>query len=103
LNSYVAGNRGEEIAGLLYERDIKNVLLHCEKHMDPFTITKELDIDQYSALICMGGDGSFNQMINGMLARSDKKRLPVGLIPAGLSNDFARSIGLSPESTDKAI
>jgi len=71
--------------------------------MDPFTITFELDFDQYSALIAVGGDGTFNQMINGMLARSDKKRLPVGLIPTGQSNDFARSIGLSPEETAAAI
>lgn len=42
-------------------------------------------------------------MINGMLARPDKKRLPVGLIPTGQSNDFARSVGLSATETIAAI
>ena len=51
----------------------------------------------------MGGDGTFNQMINGMLARADKKRLPVGLIPTGQANDFARSVGLSVDAIEAAI
>ena len=51
----------------------------------------------------MGGDGTFNQMVNGMLARSDKKTIPVGLIPTGQSNDMARSLGLAVEGTLHAL
>ena len=68
----------------------------CEENLDPYRKAIELDIDQFSAIIAVGGDGTFNQMVNGMLARPDKKRLPVGLIPTGTSNDLARSIGLQP-------
>ena len=68
----------------------------CEENLDPYRKAFELDIDQFSAMIAVGGDGTFNQMVNGMLARPDKKRLPVGLIPTGTSNDLARSIGLQP-------
>ena len=75
----------------------------CEQNLDPFRIVSELEIDNYCALVAVGGDGTFNQMINGMLARPDKKRLPVGLVPTGQSNDFARSIGLSAEGTVAAI
>jgi len=60
-------------------------------------------MDNFSALIAVGGDGTFNQMVNGMLARPDKKRLPVGLIPTGKSNDMARSIGLQAGAIDLAI
>ena len=42
-------------------------------------------------------------MVNGMLARPDKKRIPVGLIPTGTSNDMARSLGLQPNAVDLAI
>lgn len=62
-----------------------------------------LDIDNYSALIAVGGDGTFNQMVNGMIARGDKKKLPVGLIPTGQSNDVARSLGFSAEMLITAI
>jgi len=42
-------------------------------------------------------------MVNGMLARPDGVRKPVGLIPTGQSNDMARSLGLSPERIASAI
>jgi len=42
-------------------------------------------------------------MVNGMLARPDKKRLPVGLIPTGTSNDMARSLGLQAGGLELAI
>ena len=71
FNPYVSGNRHEEIRGLLYERNIKNEILQCEQQLDPFRIAKELEIDNYCALVAVGGDGTFNQMINGMLARAD--------------------------------
>ena len=38
-----------------------------------------------------------------MLARSDQKRLPIGLVPTGMSNDFARSFCLTKEMTEKAV
>ena len=75
----------------------------CEENLDPYRKALGLDIDKYSALIAVGGDGTLNQMINGMLARPDKKRLPVGLIPTGQSNDYARSLGLTSEMTLAAI
>ena len=42
-------------------------------------------------------------MVNGMLARPDGVRKPVGLIPTGQSNDMARSLGLSTERIANAI
>ena len=42
-------------------------------------------------------------MVNGMLARPDKKRIPVGLIPTGQCNDIARSFGIYKENIEAAI
>jgi len=75
----------------------------CEENLDPYRKVFELDMDTFSALIAVGGDGTFNQVVNGMLARPDKKRLPVGLIPTGQSNDMARSLGLPSGSIDLAL
>jgi diacylglycerol kinase family enzyme len=36
-----------------------------------FIITFE--IEKYSALILVGGDGTFHESVNGLLKRSDKK------------------------------
>lgn len=42
------------------------------------------------ALIAVGGDGTFYEVLNGM----DTKKIPLGLIPAGTGNDFARTLGI---------
>ncbi len=44
-------------------------------------------------IICIGGDGTFNQTISGMINSGITAKL--GYIPGGSTNDFAASIGLS--------
>jgi diacylglycerol kinase (ATP) len=45
-------------------------------------------------IVVLGGDGTVNEVINGILT-SEYQRLPkLGIIPAGSSNDFARSLGI---------
>ena len=41
-----------------------------------------------------GGDGTYHEVVNGMLARSDGKRLPLGLIPNGSGNTVCFSLGI---------
>lgn len=47
------------------------------------------------AVVCCGGDGTFNETITGVL-RSGRD-LPIGYIPAGSTNDFAASLKLSTD------
>ncbi len=44
-------------------------------------------------IVCCGGDGTFNEAIAGLI--SCHGTTPVGYIPAGSTNDFAASLGLS--------
>lgn len=44
-------------------------------------------LDKFTDLIVVGGDGTFHNVINSLPKNSD---LPIGLIPAGTGNDFAR-------------
>lgn len=43
-------------------------------------------------IVCIGGDGTLNAVINGMLGAG--VRLPITYIPAGTTNDFARTLRL---------
>ena len=44
-------------------------------------------------IICMGGDGTLNEVITGILSNS--LDLPIGYIPAGTANDVANSLEIS--------
>ncbi|MBE7041940.1 MAG: diacylglycerol kinase family lipid kinase [Ruminococcaceae bacterium] len=47
----------------------------------------------FDLVICCGGDGTLNETITGMMEA--KVKLPLGYIPAGSTNDFANSMGIS--------
>ena len=48
------------------------------------------DIDEFSMIVAAGGDGTLNEVANGLAAA--KKKIPLGYIPAGSTNDFAASL-----------
>lgn len=49
--------------------------------------------DKYELVACLGGDGTLNEVISGVL--SAKSSTPIGYIPTGTTNDFARSMKIS--------
>jgi len=51
-------------------------------------------------IVAAGGDGTLNEVVNGIGATKSDVRL--GLIPLGTGNDFARTLGL-PTDLDEAI
>ena len=48
---------------------------------------KHFDISNYSAVVAVGGDGTIHEVINGIMRREDKKKIPIALIPNGSGND----------------
>ncbi len=52
----------------------------------------EAEAGRYDLVVCSGGDGTLDETVTGMM-RSDK-RVPLGYIPAGSTNDFAASLGI---------
>jgi len=58
-------------------------------------IVKNLKIEEYSAIIACGGDGTIHEVINGLLHRDDGKKLPIGFLPNGSGNDMCAAIELN--------
>ncbi|MBC1936600.1 diacylglycerol kinase family lipid kinase [Listeria grandensis] len=56
--------------------------------------------DGYEAIIAMGGDGTLNEVINGIAEQPHRPAF--GFIPLGTVNDLARSLGI-PLRPDRAI
>lgn len=51
-------------------------------------------------VVCCGGDGTFNEVAAGLMASAAD--VPLGYIPAGSTNDFANSLGLSLDCAQAA-
>ncbi len=53
------------------------------------------DSGMYDVLVCSGGDGTLNEVIQGCMA--SETQCPIGYIPFGSTNDFARGLGIPKE------
>ncbi len=60
----------------------------------------ELRSREADTVVCCGGDGTFNETVAGMLQAGSTAS--VGYIPAGSTNDFASSLGLSLDNIQAA-
>src|SRR6478752_8031391 len=63
-------------------------------------LAKEAAESGYDLVIGYGGDGTLNQVVNGVMA-AKRRRSIVGLIPGGTANVWAHEIGL-PDDPVKA-
>jgi sphingosine kinase len=65
-----------------------------EKHAYDYTL--EMNIKHYDGIVCCSGDGIVHEVINAIFHREDKdefiKTIPIGVIPGGTSNGFAKSL-----------
>lgn len=58
---------------------------------DATEIVKKMG-NEHDVILCCGGDGTLNETINGVLQLP--KRVPVGYIPSGSTNDLATTLGI---------
>lgn len=74
-----------------------------QKYHDALEKTRTYTGD-YDLVVCSGGDGTLDEVVSGMQTR--EKRVPIGYIPTGTTNDFASSLHISRnilEAADTAV
>ncbi len=55
---------------------------------------------EFERVVCAGGDGTLNETIAGVLQSGAE--IPIGYIPAGTTNDYASTLGLSSDPVQAA-
>lgn len=88
----------------LFKRTLPDVLIKLEKAGfetsayatekigDATTEAKRCLTQDYDVLIAAGGDGTLNEVINGIAEHSNRPK--IGIIPMGTVNDFGRALHL---------
>ena len=67
--------------------------------LEAIEIAREATQEGYDIVVSVGGDGTNNEALNGILSLKDKiTNLPaLGFIPQGTGGDFRRTVGLTPD------
>ncbi len=50
--------------------------------------------DRVDVVIAAGGDGTINEVVNGILQATNEPKIAVGILPYGTANDFATGCGI---------
>lgn len=108
LNNPASGNKnGAKYFPLIKKefdkRNIEHESVQTEYAGHGTEIIKNLDFEKYDGIAVAGGDGTLFETINGYFANKSAKRIPVGVIPIGRGNAFARDLDLHPEKWKEAI
>ena len=61
------------------------------------------DLTSFDGIVAAGGDGTLFEVLNGLYQHPRSDRVPLGLLPIGTGNAFARDLGLQPFDWPAAI
>lgn len=83
-----------EIITAFSEANYRVTVFPTQKRMDARNIVIT-EGNQYDVIVCAGGDGTLDEVTSGYMLSGCK--VPLGYIPAGSTNDFARSLNIPLE------
>lgn len=95
------GSKLNEIIRTLAEKDNELTVVPTIGYLDAMERITNLP-DGYDMVVCSGGDGTLDEVVTGMMKRPKERRIPIGYIPAGTTNDFARSLEIPRNMPDAA-
>jgi diacylglycerol kinase (ATP) len=76
----------KQVESELQQHQIAYHVRFTTKTMEAMSFSKQAKQQQWTAVVAIGGDGTVHEVANGLAGGS----IPLGYIPAGTGNDFAR-------------
>ena len=93
-------NSLDKLTGQLILQQLVNHIdiFYTKKKDDAYNHVLNVDEKNYDFIIVVGGDGTINEVVSGMV--STNKKIPLCILAAGTVNDFANYLNL-PNQVDK--
>ncbi len=103
LNPHAGSGRGRkdkaEILKQLSNSDFNYKLAVSEFPKHTIQLTVQAVADGYRKLIVAGGDGTLNEVVNGIFSQTvcPPEEITIGMIPVGTGNDWIKTFGIPNE------
>ena len=101
INPYSGKKKGLEV-GKFVEQELTNSKIIVkkvvsEKPNHAISIVENLNLEKGDAVVTVGGDGTFCEVISGFMSRKDDSysSIPLGLVPAGTGNSQANDMEIT--------
>ena len=87
--------RARDILMRAFTGDLELVLAETGHRGHATELARQAAVTGYDVVIALGGDGTVNEAVNGLLADGPSPDLPaLAVLPSGSANVFAKSLGL---------
>jgi len=99
------GKTGKKISKLVtslneHKLEYEIELTKAPKHA--IQLTQDAIKKGFHNIVAVGGDGTLNEVVNGVMLSGESEKINIGIVPEGGGNDFALNFKLS-SNIDKAI
>ena len=89
-----AERRWPQIKALLEDAGLRFDAVLTEGPMHAALLAGEAAGEGYDLVVAVGGDGTINEVVNGLMGAGGKAAVDLGIIFTGTANDFARNLDL---------
>ena len=83
-----------DIVDILVKTGYEVCVYTTQSQGDAVNKTRE-EAANFDRIICSGGDGTLDEVVTGLMQAG--KKIPIGYIPAGSTNDFGNSLGIDKD------
>ncbi len=95
---------GRDLLAHALESRAHLTVTHTDHRGHAIEIAREAAAEHVDVIIVHGGDGTVNEVVNGVLGSPDcpppASAPAIGVLPGGSANVFARSLGISPDPVE---
>ncbi len=93
---------GRDLLAHALESRVELEVVHTDHRGHAIEIADAAKHNGTDVIIVHGGDGTVNEVVNGLMGRPGRSLLPdtmpaVAVVPGGSANVFARALGISPD------
>ncbi len=100
FNPHAAAGRSRalwpHIGAALTEHGIRFEMLETGHPGHAIDLVAEADLEDFDGVVAAGGDGTLFEVVNGLFRQPGDRRPPLGVVPVGTGNAFARDLDLAP-------
>jgi diacylglycerol kinase family enzyme len=100
-NATTTSERRRDVLAHALSAEVDLEIAHTRRRGHAADLAHRAGADGFEVVVALGGDGTVNEVVNGLLADGPSEKVPaLAVVPGGSTNVFARAIGLPRDPID---